>query len=339
MKALLCNKPGELNFVDVKKPELEKDHALIRIRRIGICGTDLHAFEGTQPYFSYPRILGHELAGEIVDIDGTDAFVKGELVTFIPYINCQECATCRAGFTNCCERIRVFGVHVDGGMQEYVTIPVRLLLKVNTLSLDEIALVEPLAIAAHGVSRGRVAPNEHVLVIGAGPIGVGLIQFAQLAGAHVTVMDVSNSRLKYCRDVLKVEHVINPTEKDYMERLSLITGSAMFHVVFDATGNINALNNGFTYMGYTARYVLVGLQLKEIHFSHPEFHKREGNLMSSRNATRSDFEKVLSAISNKHIHPMSMISHSVDFSSVPRDFASWLDPKNNVLKVVVKLDD
>jgi 2-desacetyl-2-hydroxyethyl bacteriochlorophyllide A dehydrogenase len=338
MKALICNKPGELKLIEVPKPDLKKDHALVRIRRIGICGTDLHAYQGTQPFFSYPRILGHELAGEIIDIDGTDDFVKGELVTFIPYINCQECASCRRGFTNCCEQIRVFGVHTDGGMQEYVTIPVRLLLKVNSMPLDEIALVEPLAIAAHGVNRGRIATGEQVLVIGAGPIGVGLIQFAKLKGANVTIMDLSDSRLKFCREVLNVEQTINPLEKDHMEKLALITKSRMFSVVFDATGNINALNAGFNYMGYTGRYVLVGLQLKEIHFSHPEFHKREGNLMSSRNATRSDFEEVLRVISAQQIRPLNMVTHTVQFDAVPAHFPSWLDAHNNVLKVMVTLD-
>src|SRR5512145_1664693 len=122
MKALLCNKPGELNFVDVKKPELEKDHALIRIRRIGICGTDLHAFEGTQPYFSYPRILGHELAGEIVETDEVN-FKKGDIVTFIPYFNCGTCIACRSGKPNCCAALKVCGVHIDGGMVEYLSVP------------------------------------------------------------------------------------------------------------------------------------------------------------------------------------------------------------------------
>jgi 2-desacetyl-2-hydroxyethyl bacteriochlorophyllide A dehydrogenase len=338
MKAIICNKPGELKLIDIPQPELKHDHALVRIRRIGICGTDLHAYEGTQPFFNYPRILGHELAGEIIDIDGTDDFVKGELVTFIPYINCQECPSCRRGFTNCCEQIRVFGVHTDGGMQEYVTIPVRLLLKVSSMSLEEMALVEPLAIAAHGVNRSRMTAGEHVLIIGAGPIGVGLIQFAKLKGANVTVMDLSDSRLKFCRDVLNVEHTISPLEKDHIEKLALITKSRMFPVVFDATGNINALNAGFTYMAYTGRYVLVGLQLKEIHFSHPEFHKREGNLMSSRNATRSDFEEVLQAISAKQIRPLNMVSHNVLFDAVPANFPSWLEAHNNVLKVLVTLD-
>src|SRR6186713_3204002 len=149
MKVLICMEPGRFEYKKEEMPQLKRDHSIIKIKRIGVCGTDLHAFEGTQPFFSYPRILGHELAGEIVDSDGAPGFSKGDMVTFIPYFNCQTCIACRNGKPNCCERINVFGVHSDGGMAEYVSVPSYSLVHGKGLELSTLALTEPLAIGAH----------------------------------------------------------------------------------------------------------------------------------------------------------------------------------------------
>jgi threonine dehydrogenase-like Zn-dependent dehydrogenase len=157
MKTLVCIKPGEFEYVTGEKPQLQKGHAIIKIRRIGICGTDLHAYEGTQPFFEYPRILGHELAGELVDFDEAPGFEKGEAVTFIPYFNCGKCIACRSGKPNCCSSIKVCGVHQHGGMVEYLSVPSYSLVHGEGLSFDELALVEPLAIGAHGVRRAGVS--------------------------------------------------------------------------------------------------------------------------------------------------------------------------------------
>ena len=197
MKKLLCVEPGKLEYATGIKPELKKGQAIIKIKRIGICGTDLHAFEGTQPYFNYPRILGHELAGELVEFDNAPGFKTGESVTFIPYFNCGECIACRKGKTNCCTKMQVCGVHVDGGMVEYLSVPSSSLLHGDELSFDELALVEPLAIGAHGVRRAAVEQNEFVLVIGAGPIGLGTMEFARIAGAQVIALDINEQRLQF----------------------------------------------------------------------------------------------------------------------------------------------
>lgn len=323
---------------EVDKPTLRKDHALLRILRIGICGTDLHAFEGTQPYFSYPRILGHELAAELVDIDGSSEFQNGELVTFIPYFSCGSCPMCKVGRTNCCQNLKVCGVHVDGGMTEYLLVPTEFLIKVKKLRPDEIALIEPLSIAMHAVGRANVHPGEQVVVAGAGPIGFGVIEYARSKGAIVTVIDVNEDRLAFCRNTLKINQTIHAAHVDAFETLRDLTHGQMADVVFDATGNLQALQNGFRYMGHGSRYVLVGLQLKDISFSHPEFHKREGTLMSSRNATRSDFESVIQSIEEREIDPLKMVTHHVKFDAVSESFSAWLDPKSKTLKVIVELD-
>lgn len=338
MKALQCSSPGRMEMLEVDKPSLQKDHALLRILRVGICGTDLHAFEGTQPFFSYPRILGHELAAELVDVDGTTEFRKGEFVTFIPYFSCGLCAMCKMGRTNCCQNLKVCGVHIDGGMAEYLLVPNKFLIKVNKLKVDEIALIEPLAIAMHAVKRANVQSGEHIVVAGAGPIGFGVIEYARSLGAIVTVIDVNEDRLAFCKNTLKIAQTIHAMQVDAVETLRNFTTGQMADAVFDATGNLQALQNGFKYMGHGSRYILVGLQLREISFSHPEFHKREGTLMGSRNATRADFENVIQSIEEKMIDPLKMVTHHVKFGAVPDSFPIWLNPASKTLKAIVELD-
>jgi 2-desacetyl-2-hydroxyethyl bacteriochlorophyllide A dehydrogenase len=338
MKTLVCTKPGNLEYKTAEKPVLTKGHAIIKIKRIGICGTDLHAFEGTQPYFEYPRILGHELAGELVEFDDAPGFKTGEQVTFIPYFNCGVCIACRSGKPNCCVNLKVCGVHIDGGMAEYLSVPSYSLVHGEGLSYDELALIEPLAICAHGVARAAIKKDEFVLVIGAGPIGLGAIEFAAIAGGKVIVMDINEARLQFCKQNLNVKNAINALDVNVFEQLKEITAGDMPTVVIDATGNQKAINNAFQYMAHGGRFVLIGLQKGEITFSHPEFHKREATLMSSRNATRHDFEHVISYMKNGLINPKTYITHRVNFDEVKRDFASWLDPATGVIKAMVSVD-
>lgn len=338
MRTLVCAEPGKFEYATGEKPELKKGQAIIRIRRIGICGTDLHAFEGTQPYFEYPRILGHELSGELVAADGAEDFEIGEAVSFIPYFHCGDCIACKSGKPNCCVNMKVCGVHVHGGMVEYLSVPSASLLHGEGLGFDDLALVEPLAIGAHGVRRAGVQPGEAVLVIGAGPIGLGTMEFARIAGGRVIALDINAQRLQFCKEELQVTFTVNARAPDVMAQLSEITGGDMPTVVIDATGNLNAINTAFRYMAHGARYVLIGLQKGDISFSHPEFHKREGTLMSSRNATRQDFEQVITCMKRGEVDPTTYITHRVLFNQVKDEFAGWLDPASGVIKAMVTMD-
>ena len=334
-KTLVCRTPGELAYTDEAVGPLTADQTLLKIKRIGICGTDLHAFNGSQPYFTYPRVLGHELAAEVVTSSDPNNFKPGATVTVMPYLNCGHCLACRSGKTNCCSAMQVFGVHRDGGMAEYLQVPTRLVINGQGLNLDELALVEPLAIGAHGIQRARVTPGEYVLVIGAGPIGLGAIEFARIAGANVIVMDTNARRLDFCRQKLKVKHIIHALYDNVIELLMEITGGDMPAVVIDATGNLNAINGAFQYMAHGGRFVLIGLQKGDINFSHPEFHKREATLMSSRNATVEDFNQVISAIKNKWVRPLLYITHRCTFGEAADEFQTWLNPENGVIKAMV----
>lgn len=337
MKALTCINPHQLEYQERNEPQLSSGNTILKIKCIGICGTDLHAFEGTQPFFTYPRILGHELAAEIVECNEAIGFEKGEMVTFIPYFNCNQCIACRQGKTNCCERIKVFGVHIDGGMAEYVSVPSYSLVHGEGLDVSTLALVEPLAIGAHGIRRAAVKPGEFVLVIGAGPIGLGTMEFARIAGAQVIALDVNKTRLDFCKQNLQVGYTINPLSADPIEQLREITHGNMPTVVIDATGNLKAINQAFQYLAHGGRYVLIGLQKGEISFAHPEFHKREATLMSSRNATRQDFEHVINVLKRGLVNPLTYITHRVTFHDAKSNFANWLDPASAVIKAMIEM--
>lgn len=336
MKTLVCTTPGTLEYGTEEVPVVKKGYSLLKIKKIGICGTDLHAFEGTQPYFTYPRILGHELAAEYVTGDAV-GFTPGEAVTFIPYFYCGKCIACRTGKPNCCAAINVCGVHIDGGMREYLLVPSYSLLHGDGLSDEELALVEPLSIGAHGVRRANISRGEFVLVAGAGPIGLGTMEFAKIAGGKIIALDINDNRLQFCKDKLKVDYTINGIKENVTERLKEITNGDMPTVVIDATGSLKAINSAFAYMAHGGRYVLVGLQKGEIIISHPEFHKREATLMSSRNATREDFEHVMNSMKKGLVNPATYITHRVHFNEVKNNFAAWLKPETGVIKAMISM--
>ncbi|MBK6936881.1 MAG: zinc-binding alcohol dehydrogenase family protein [Chitinophagaceae bacterium] len=336
MNVLICEKPGLFEYGTREKPVPEKGKAILKVHRIGICGTDLHAYEGTQPFFNYPRVLGHELAAVIETIEPGHGFETGDKVSIIPYFNCGNCIACRNGLPNCCAAISVFGVHADGGMCEYISVPVQYLLKGNDMNFDELALIEPLAIGAHGIRRAGVKSDEFVLVIGAGPIGLGVMEFARIAGAKVIAMDINEDRLQFCKEKLRVPYTVNAASADVQQQLLAITANDMATVVIDATGNLKAINNALAYLAHGGRYVLVGLQKENFSFSHPEFHKREAALMSSRNATKEDFEHVMDSMRKKLVQPATYITHRVKFDEVKDNFDSWLNPGTGVIKAMVE---
>jgi 2-desacetyl-2-hydroxyethyl bacteriochlorophyllide A dehydrogenase len=336
MQALICKSPGVFSYQEVDKPGLVKGHTLLKIRQIGICGTDYHAFDGTQPYFNYPRILGHEIAAEVAEVNEDCRFIPGDLVTISPYYFCGTCIACRTGKTNCCTHMQVCGVHIDGAMQEYFLVPDTAIIKGDGLTADELVLVEPLAIGAHGVSRAAVKEGEFVLIIGAGPIGIGTMNFAKIAGAKVIAMDVNDQRLSFCAEKIGIPYTINALKEDVLQRLSEITNGDMPTVVIDCTGNLKAINSAVQYMAHGARFVLIGLQREEISISHPEFHKREGTMLSSRNALPKDFEFVIACIKNGSVKPPDYITHRISFSAIKDEFSKLTQPESQVVKAIIE---
>ncbi|MFZ9661801.1 MAG: alcohol dehydrogenase catalytic domain-containing protein, partial [Chitinophagaceae bacterium] len=255
MKVIQCIEPGSLILGEANHPICISGNAIIKIKRIGICGTDLHAFEGVQPYFSYPRILGHELAGEIVEIDNQETFQVGDIVTIIPYFHCGTCIACRNGKPNCCLNLRVCGVHQDGGMTEYLSVPIYTLVKGYDMDPDVLALIEPFAIGAHGVRRSGLKKNDSTLIIGAGPIGLATAAMALAKGAKVMIMDINANRLQVAESKLGISNIILATGAQMEEKIKEYSGGDMPVVVFDCTGNLGAINQGFQFMAHGGTYV------------------------------------------------------------------------------------
>jgi 2-desacetyl-2-hydroxyethyl bacteriochlorophyllide A dehydrogenase len=337
MRTLICDEPGSLSYIERPRPARNEGQVLLQVTHVGICGTDLHAYEGKQPYFTYPRVLGHEVAAVVAESAKGSAFKEGDVVTFLPYFNCGICLACRNNKPNCCIKLQVAGVHIDGAMGDYIQVPEANVAASQGLTPELLALVEPLSIGAHAVSRANIGEQGHVLVIGAGPIGLGIIQLARIAGGQVIVLDVNEERLAFCSGQLNVKHVINAKEDDVFDRLMAITNGEMASVVIDASGNLAAINNAFQYLAHTGKFVLVGLQKEAISFSHPEFHKREATLMSSRNATVSDFQHVIALMKSGELDPSPFITHRVDFASVASNFPGWLKQDSGIIKAIITM--
>lgn len=338
MKTIVCEEPHRFVLREAPEPEPGKDEALLRVRRIGICGTDLHAYCGNQPFFTYPRVLGHELSGEIAEInsDGT-GLRQDDAVVIIPYLACGRCAACRKGRTNCCAVLRLIGIHQDGGMAEYISMPVSHLIRAEGLKLEQMAIVECLSIGAHAVRRAQVQPGQTVLVIGAGPIGMGAMQFARISGARVIALDINDDRLAYCNNALRVDVCLNAGDSDIKGRIAELTDGEFPDVVMEATGNPQSMMNAFKFVAHAGTYVLVSIVKADITFEDPEFHKREITLLSSRNATREDLERVIQAMQRGEVQTDSFITHRVGFDNMIDTFDSWLDPASGVIKAVVEL--
>ncbi|TGV02614.1 zinc-binding alcohol dehydrogenase family protein [Flavivirga rizhaonensis] len=336
MKYIVCEKPGEFLLKEKEAPVRKENEALLQINKVGICGTDLHAYSGNQAFFTYPRILGHELASEVLEIgDNPQGIKAGDKVVVMPYVSCGKCIACRNGKTNCCTNITVLGVHGDGGMQEQITVPTNILLPANNLSNDEMAIVEPLAIGAHAVRRADIKKDEFVVVVGCGPIGIGIMKLAQIAGAKVIALDLNDDRLQYAKDKIGVDYTVN-VGNDPVKQISEITNGDMATAVFDASGHKGALEAGPNYMAHGGRFVLVGLSKGELTYTHPAIHAKEITLMCSRNATTEDFEHVISVLDQ--FPTDSFITHTVPFTEMIDNFDSWLNPETGVIKATVNFN-
>jgi 2-desacetyl-2-hydroxyethyl bacteriochlorophyllide A dehydrogenase len=337
MVTLILEEPGRIVAHDTPAPgDPGPGEALVQVRRIGVCGTDLHAFCGRQPFFEYPRILGHELGVEIVAVGAGVTDVRpGDRCAVEPYLNCGRCIACTQGRPNCCRTLQVLGVHTDGGHRERILVPAAKLHLSRQLTLDQLALVETLGIGAHAVDRAQVQAGETVAVIGAGPIGLSVIQFALVAGARVVVVDVSAGRLDFCRDRLGVIAQINATTEDIPARLDTLTGGDLPTVLFDATGNQKSMNAAFTYPAQGGRLVLVGLIPGDVTFSDPNFHRRELTVLSSRNSVSADFIRIIRLIESGSIDTTPWITHRAPLLDAPARFASWTRSDSGVVKAML----
>jgi threonine dehydrogenase-like Zn-dependent dehydrogenase len=341
MQTIVLDQPGRLSLTETPPPAGPgPGEAIVRVHRIGVCGTDLHAFKGEQPFFSYPGSLGHELGVEVLAIgsggDPTGRIVVGDRCAVEPYLNCGTCVACRRGKTNCCVALQTLGVHTDGGMREAIALPLGKLHPAPTLSYEQLALVEMLGIGAHAVSRAAIEPGEWALVVGAGPIGLSTMVFAKDAGARVIATDLDAGRLAFCRRELGIEHTLQ-AGPGLLEELRALTDGELPTVVFDATGSARSMMGSFNLVAHGGRLVFVGLVQADITFNDPEFHRREITLLASRNATAGDITRIIAAIEGGRIATTSWISQLATPEEAVERFGDWTRPKTGVIKAMVRL--
>jgi 2-desacetyl-2-hydroxyethyl bacteriochlorophyllide A dehydrogenase len=337
MLSVVCRKPGELALEERPLPERKPDEVLIGIRRIGICGTDYHIFEGLHPFLQYPRVMGHELSAEVLEAPKGSAFSEGDPVLVIPYLVCGTCVACRRGKTNCCTTLQCLGVHCDGGMTERYALPERNLYPATGLSLDQAAMVEFLAIGAHAVRRSRLQKGDRTLVVGTGPIGIGAALFAGIAGAEVTLMDRHPAILDLASTITGFTSKVLADDQAG-ERVAAKTNGENFDVVFDATGSAKAMEKSFDFAASGGTYVLVGVVKDRVSFSDPEFHRKELTLHASRNATREDFDTVVAAIRAGRIPTDRLNTHTCALDELPEAMPGWAHDRVGVVKAMVRLN-
>jgi len=331
---VVCEKPGTLAVQDRAQPVPAEGEVLLRVKRVGICGTDLHIFTGRQPYLQYPRVMGHELSGIVARAPRSSPLVEGDAVYVMPYLSCGRCVACRVGRTNCCVELQVLGVHRDGAFTEYVSVPQQFVHKADGVTLDQAAMVEFLAIGAHAVRRAQVRSGQRVLVVGAGPIGMGAMIFSHLRGATVVALDSRADRLAFCTQRLGTTAGVMLGASD-VDELAALSSNDFYDVVFDATGNAAAMERGFRFVAHAGTYVLISIVTGDITFNDPEFHKRETTLLGSRNATREDFDTVLAAMREGQV-PAGLDTHRMALVEVPAIFPALLDPNAGVIKAIVE---
>ncbi|RUV88424.1 zinc-binding alcohol dehydrogenase family protein [Mesorhizobium sp. M1A.F.Ca.IN.022.07.1.1] len=337
MKAVVCRSPGDLVLEDRAEPGAPPPGwARIAVSHVGICGTDYHIFEGKHPFLAYPRIMGHEVSGTVVERGEGVELAIGEPVIINPYLACGQCVACRHGKPNCCVRIEVLGVHRDGAMCDEILVPAQNLYPANGLSLGDAAAVEFLAIGAHAVRRSLSAPGQRTLVIGAGPIGLGTALFARIAGLDVSLLDMSTERLAFAESELGFA-ALDGSKAQAADLVRQASGGEGFDLVFDATGNTQSVQSAFTHVAHGGALVLVSVVKDDITFSDPEFHKREMTLVGSRNALRADFDHVAASIRNGAVPLEKLVTHRTTLADTPRDLARWAHEKSGLIKAVIEV--
>lgn len=335
MKAIVCREPFSIEMEERPEPAVQAGQILVRIRRVGLCGTDYHIFAGRHPFLAYPRVMGHELGGEVVEAGQGSAFRPGQTVAINPYLSCGHCVACRRGKPNACMNISVLGVHADGGMTELIAVPERAVIDATGLSIDQAAMLEFLAIGAHAVARSRVGGDDRTLVVGAGPIGVAAGLFARLNGASVTLVDTRPSRLAYARDRLGFTDIVE-AGPDLASDLAARTDGEMFDMVFDATGSLQAMAQSLNHVAHGGALVLVGVAPGDLVFPDPEFHKRETTLIASRNALSSDFDRVKRAMLDGSIPTDALHTHSLSAEEMPTRIPELIAQADHVLKAIAR---
>ena len=341
MKAIRLEKPEHFAAVEIDEPgKPGSGEALVEVHRVGICGTDVSGYLGKMPFFTYPVIPGHELGVQVMEVgEGVGNVREGDHCSIEPYMNCGDCYACRKGATNCCESLEVIGVHKDGGMCERFILPARKLHPSTKLTMEQLALVETLGIGCHCVDRADPGEGEKVLVIGAGPIGLSVVEFLRVAKAEITVMDMNETRLAFCESPMGVDHtVVFKGDGKEVDRLREVNGGELPTTVIDATGSHISMSKAFEFCAFTGQVVYVGITTDELQFRHVAIHRPEITIKASRNALPSDFKRIISLIEEGVIDTCPWLSHHAGYDDFIGEFTNWLKPETGVIKAVLHMN-
>ena len=342
MRAIRLEEPRQLRYVEIGEPPSPgPGQALVKTHRMGICGTDYSGYLGKMPFFRYPRVPGHELGVTVLETGpGVSTVEPGDRCSVEPYMNCGTCYACRRGNPNCCATLDVIGVMVDGGLCDRFLIRADKLHVSRRLSFEQLALVETLGIGCHATDRGSPARGSHVLIIGAGPIGLATLEFTRLTGAEITVMDRIESRLDFCRQRYGIEHtVVFENADSAVEQMRSITDGDMYALVTDATGSPASMSGALRYVAHTGTLVYVGIVTENITFPHPSLHRPEMTIKGSRNALPRDFGRIISLIEDGTIDTDPWITHRTQFEDVVSNFDGYTRPESGVIKAIIELSD
>ena len=341
MRAIRLEKPEHFAAVEVDEPDKPgAGEALVEVHRVGICGTDVSGYLGKMPFFTYPVIPGHELGVQVMEVgEGVGNVREGDHCSIEPYMNCGDCYACRKGATNCCESLEVIGVHKDGGMCERFILPARKLHPSTKMTMEQLALVETLAIGCNCVNRSDTRQGDKVLVIGAGPIGMAAIEFLKVAKAEITVMDMNETRLEFCKEKLGVDHtVVFKNDDTEVDRLREVNGGDLPVTVIDATGSHISMSSAFQYVSFTGQVLYVGITTQELNFKHVSIHRPELTIKASRNAVPADFSRIISLIEDGVIDTDPWLSHQASYEDFIGEFTNWLKPETGVIKAVLHMN-
>lgn len=337
MKGVCLNSANDVCIKEVEQPKAKENEVVIKVKSLGVCGSDVGAYRGTNPLVTYPRIIGHEIAGIVTKVPENNLDIKvNDRVIIEPYIYCGDCYPCSLGRTNCCEELKVLGVHVDGGMVEEFAHPIHLVKKVpENILWGEVPLAEPLTIALHSLHRSRVKEGEHVVICGAGPIGVMAGLVAQVYGAEPILIDPVQSRLDFAKNQ-GIKYTVNPVSENAVEVIKEITKGRMAEAVIEASGANASIKSMMDYASYAGRISLVGWPKGEISILTSMITKKELDIVGSRTSS-GEFQEALELISSKKVDVKPFISSIVPLEGVPEALVDLSEHPDKYMKIVAVL--
>ncbi len=339
MKAVNLKRPNEIALIEMPPPVRGKGMARIKIKAAGICGSDINAYRGANPLVSYPRVIGHELAGEIEEVDADDpnGWKPGDRVVVDPYLYCGQCYPCSIGRTNCCEQLKVLGVQTDGGMAESFVHPAKMLVRIP----DEVPwtlapIAEPLTISLHAIHRGKLHKGMHMVIIGAGTIGVLTALAARTYGAEPILIDIVQQRLAFAQE-LGIAHTINSGTQDVCEKIRSLTKGRMAEVVLEASGANRAIRQTLDIVAHAGTVVLTGWPKEHTLLPTDLITKKEIDICGSRTSA-GEFEEALQLIAGKKVDAQAILSKVIPVTQVPAAVRELSEHPERYLKINVAFE-